>query len=140
MLTMLNPDATNSLPLCGDKEDGLTPEQLTHFRAILECRLLELQSQMSAIDIGEPALASDPNDRASQETERSAAASTIERTGQRLADVKAALKRLDAGEYGYCEDTGDFIGLRRLLANPTARYTIEAQTLREKRERQIGRH
>lgn len=140
MLNTQKPDATNSLHLYDANEEGLTPEQLSHFHNILKCQKSELQAQLLAIDIGESELAPDPNDRASQETDRNMVANAIERFGQRLTDVNAAIKRLEAGEYGYCEDTGDFIGLGRLLANPTARYTIEAQTQRETRQKQIGRH
>lgn len=50
-------------------------------------------------------------------------------------EITAALARIDSGEFGYCEDTGDEIGLPRLKANPTSRLSIDAQELREKQNR-----
>jgi RNA polymerase-binding transcription factor DksA len=57
----------------------------------------------------------------------------------RLIAVEAALKRIRAGEYGYCLDTGAEIGLQRLIANPAAERTVEQQDRLERRSRQFGR-
>ena len=61
--------------------------------------------------------------------------STRDRQRKLIAKIDSALRRIDAGEYGYCEKTGDPIGLRRLIARPVATMTVEAQEAHERREK-----
>jgi DnaK suppressor protein len=77
----------------------------------------------------------DENDRASLEEERWLELRIRERESKLLRKIDAALKRIEEGSYGYCEDTGDEIGLERLLIRPTAVLSIEAKQRRESIER-----
>ncbi len=74
-------------------------------------------------------------DRASSETGRSVELRARERQRKLIAKIDAALRRIDEGIYGYCEETGEPISLRRLEARPIATLSIEAQERHERRER-----
>jgi DnaK suppressor protein len=74
-------------------------------------------------------------DRASTETDRSLELRTRDRQRKLIAKIDAALKRIDDGSYGYCEETGEPISLKRLEARPIATLSIEAQERHERRER-----
>ena len=79
----------------------------------------------------------DPNDRATQESEFGLELRTRDRERKLLKKIDSALSRIDDGSYGYCEETGDEIGLRRLEARPVATLCVEAQERRELAERQF---
>ena len=74
-------------------------------------------------------------DRASTETDRSLELRTRDRQRKLIAKIDAALQRIEDGEYGYCEETGEPISLRRLEARPIATLSIEAQERHERREK-----
>jgi DnaK suppressor protein len=74
-------------------------------------------------------------DRASTETDRSLELRTRDRQRKLISKIESALKRIDDGTYGYCEETGEPISLRRLDARPIATLSIEAQERHERRER-----
>jgi DnaK suppressor protein len=74
-------------------------------------------------------------DRASSETDRSLELRTRDRQRKLISKIEAALRRIEDGSYGYCEDTGEPIGLARLDARPTATLSLEAQERHERRER-----
>jgi DnaK suppressor protein len=74
-------------------------------------------------------------DRASAETDRALELRTRDRQRKLISKIDAAIRRIDEGEYGYCEETGEPIGLRRLIARPTATLSLEAQERHERRER-----
>ena len=74
-------------------------------------------------------------DRASSETGRSVELRARDRQRKLIAKINAALRRIDEGTYGYCEETGEPISLRRLEARPIATLSIEAQERHERRER-----
>ncbi|MBC7156200.1 MAG: RNA polymerase-binding protein DksA [Rhodobacteraceae bacterium] len=74
-------------------------------------------------------------DRASEETDRALELRTRDRQRKLVAKIDAALRRIETGEYGYCEVTGEPISLRRLDARPIATMTLEAQERHERRER-----
>lgn len=80
-------------------------------------------------------LQADAADRASSETDRSLELRTRDRQRKLIAKIDAALGRIEDGTYGYCEDTGEPIGLRRLDARPIATLSIEAQEAHERREK-----
>jgi DnaK suppressor protein len=77
----------------------------------------------------------DMADRASSESDRSLELRTRDRQRKLISKIDAALKRIDDGTYGYCEETGDPIGLARLDARPIATLSLEAQELHERREK-----
>jgi DnaK suppressor protein len=74
-------------------------------------------------------------DRASEETDRALELRTRDRQRKLVAKIDAALRRIDEGEYGYCEITGEPISLKRLDARPIATMTLEAQERHERREK-----
>ena len=78
---------------------------------------------------------SDLSDRAAAESERLIALRTRDRARKLLARIDAALKRIDDGSYGYCEETGEPIGLKRLEARPIATLSIDAQERHERLEK-----
>jgi DnaK suppressor protein len=77
----------------------------------------------------------DITDRASEETDRALELRTRDRQRKLVAKIDAALRRIENGEYGYCETTGDPISLKRLDARPIATMTLEAQEKHERREK-----
>ncbi|MFO7921826.1 RNA polymerase-binding protein DksA [Rhodobacteraceae bacterium W635] len=77
----------------------------------------------------------DVADRASEETDRALELRTRDRQRKLIAKIDAALRRIDEGEFGYCEMTGDPISLKRLDARPIATMTLEAQERHERREK-----
>lgn len=118
----------------------MTQEQTAQFKKML----LDLQQQLRdeipqlTEQLATNENAPDPTDRASQEEERIKLLATRERSITKLRDINIALEKLETGDYGYCEDTGDEIGLKRLMANPMARLCVEAQELRENMGRQYA--
>lgn len=77
----------------------------------------------------------DMADRASSESDRSLELRTRDRQRKLISKIDSALKRIDDGTYGYCEETGDPIGLARLDARPIATLSLEAQEMHERREK-----
>ena len=77
-------------------------------------------------------------DRASSETDRAIELRARDRQRKLIAKIEAALGRIEDGTYGYCLETGEEIGIKRLEARPVATLSIEAQERRERRERQYG--
>jgi DnaK suppressor protein len=77
----------------------------------------------------------DMTDRASLETDQAIELRTRDRQRKLIAKINAALQRIEIGEYGYCEETGDPIGIKRLLARPIATLSLEAQERHERYEK-----
>ncbi len=122
----------------GDGEPFMNERQREYFRAKLvawrddihkESRetIAHLQDENHVL----PDLA----DRASSETDRSLELRTRDRQRKLISKIESALKRIDDGSYGYCEETGEPISLRRLDARPIATLSVEAQERHERRER-----
>ncbi|MBW8305346.1 MAG: RNA polymerase-binding protein DksA [Thiobacillus sp.] len=115
----------------------MNADQLAFFRSRLEAMRDELLS--NAANTGEHLKENenfaDPNDRASMEEEHMLEQRVRDRERKQLKKINSALKRIESGEYGWCEETGDPIGLPRLLARPTAEYSIEAQERHEMQEK-----
>ncbi|NCX12045.1 MAG: RNA polymerase-binding protein DksA, partial [Betaproteobacteria bacterium] len=86
----------------------------------------------------ETVIVPDPADRATIEEEHALELRTRDRERKLLKKVQQAINRIDAGEYGWCEETGEPIGLQRLLARPTATLSLEAQQRRELRQKLYG--
>ena len=77
----------------------------------------------------------DVADRASEETDRALELRTRDRQRKLISKIDSALRRIDEGSYGYCEETGEPISLKRLDARPIATFSVEAQERHERRER-----
>jgi DnaK suppressor protein len=122
-------------------EQYMSKEQTEHFREILHSwkqdLMVEVDRTVSHMK-DEAANFPDPNDRATQEEEFSLELRTRDRERKLIRKIDEALKRLDDGSYGYCLETGEEIGIKRLEARPVATLSIEAQERRERRERQYG--
>jgi DnaK suppressor protein len=119
----------------------MNKEQLEHFRYILNNwkrdLMVEVDRTVSHMK-DEAANFPDPNDRATQEEEFSLELRTRDRERKLIRKIDDALKRIEDGSYGYCLETGEEIGIKRLEARPVATLSIEAQERRERRERQYG--
>jgi DnaK suppressor protein len=122
-------------------EQYMSKEQLEHFRQILlgwKRDLMEEVDRTVSHMKDEAANFPDPNDRATQEEEFSLELRTRDRERKLIRKIDEALKRTEDGTYGYCLETGEEIGVKRLEARPVATLSIEAQERRERRERQYG--
>ena len=115
--------------------------QLRFFRDLLSKQRQDLldNATLTIDHLRDGEAEADPNDRATIEEEHSLELRIRDRERKMLPRVDAALKRIDDGRYGYCEDTGEPIGLHRLLARPTTVYSIEAQERHESRQRIQGK-
>jgi DnaK suppressor protein len=122
-------------------EQYMSKEQLDHFRKILQSwkqdLMLEVDRTVSHMK-DEAANFPDPNDRATQEEEFSLELRTRDRERKLIRKIDEALGRIEDGSYGYCLETGEQIGVKRLEARPVATLSIEAQERRERREKQYG--
>ncbi len=122
-----------------EDEAYMNPKQLTYFRQkLLAWRDELLKESQETIDHLKEENWREPDlsDRASLETEAGVELRTRNRYLKLINKIDSALKRIDEGEYGYCEETGEPIGLKRLEARPIATMTIEAQERHERMERQ----
>jgi DnaK suppressor protein len=120
-------------------EEYMSNEQLEHFREILNAWKNELMFEVDRTVHhmqDEAANFPDPNDRATQESEFGLELRTRDRERKLLRKIDSALARLDDGSYGFCDETGEEIGLKRLEARPVATLSLEAQERRELAERQ----
>jgi DnaK suppressor protein len=118
----------------------MNDRQLQHFRQILLAWKRELMEEVDRTVHHMQDEASnfpDPNDRATQESEFGLELRTRDRERKLLKKIDAALERIGEGTYGYCEETGEEIGLKRLEARPVATLSVEAQERRELAERQF---
>jgi DnaK suppressor protein len=122
-------------------EQYMSTEQLDHFRKILlswkHDLMLEVDRTVSHMK-DEAANFPDPNDRATQEEEFSLELRTRDRERKLIRKIDEAIARIEDGSYGYCLETGEQIGVKRLEARPVATLSIEAQERRERREKQYG--
>lgn len=115
--------------------------QLAFFRELLNKQRQDLidNASMTIDHLRDGEAEADPNDRATIEEENSIELRIRDRERKMLPRVEAALARIDSGKYGFCEETGEPIGLPRLLARPTTVYSIEAQERHESRQRIQGK-
>lgn len=122
-------------------EEYMSDAMKDHFRDILRAWKRELMEEVDRTVHhmqDEAANFPDPNDRATQESEFTMELRTRDRERKLLKKVQQSLSRIDSGEYGYCEETGEPIGIPRLLARPTATLSLEAQQRRELRQKLYG--
>jgi DnaK suppressor protein len=122
-------------------EQYMNKEQLDHFSKILQTWKRDLMVEVDRTVLhmkDEAANFPDPNDRATQEEEFSLELRTRDRERKLIRKIDEALKRIEDGSYGYCLETGEEIGIKRLEARPVATLSVEAQERRERREKQYG--
>jgi DnaK suppressor protein len=122
-------------------EQYMNKEQLGHFARILQNWKRDLMVEVDRTVLhmkDEAANFPDPNDRATQEEEFSLELRTRDRERKLIRKIDEALKRIEDGSYGYCLETGEEIGIKRLEARPVATLSVEAQERRERREKQYG--
>ena len=118
----------------------MSDTQLEHFREILtnwKRQLLDEVNRTVNHMKEDASNFADPADRATQEEEFGLELRTRDRERKLLRKINAALKRIEDGTYGYCEETGEEIGIQRLEARPVATLCLEAQERHEMRERQF---
>jgi DnaK suppressor protein len=114
--------------------------QLAFFRA----RLRQMEQEIlhnageTTEHLRETVIVPDPADRATIEEEHALELRTRDRERKLLKKIQQSINRIDAGEYGFCEETGEPIGLPRLLARPTATLSLEAQQRRELKQKMYG--
>jgi DnaK suppressor protein len=123
-------------------EAYMNKRQLGHFRKLLE----EWKADLG-LDIDrtvhtmqdEATVFADPNDRATQESDMALELRNRDRERKLIKKIDEMVGKIDAGEYGYCDSCGVEIGLKRLLARPTATLCIDCKTLEEMREKQVAK-
>jgi DnaK suppressor protein len=122
------------------ESDYMNAEQLAYFKHRLQQMEGELlqNADETTEHLRESVIVPDPADRATIEEEHALELRTRDRERKLLKKVQQALARIESGEYGYCEETGDPIGIPRLLARPTATLSLEAQQRRELKQKMFG--
>lgn len=118
-------------PFMNERQQEYFRDKLIAWKQEILAESRETLAALQAESTNHPDLA----DRASSETDRSIELRARDRQRKLIAKIDAALQRIDDGSYGYCEETGEPIGLSRLDARPIATLSIEAQERHERRER-----
>ncbi|MBP6344385.1 RNA polymerase-binding protein DksA [Neisseriaceae bacterium CLB008] len=124
----------------GSEDDYMNEDHLEFFKELL----ISLQEEMihnanaTTNHLKEQVSTPDPADRATQEEEYALELRTRDRERKLLVKLQASLRQIEDGSYGFCVDTGEPIGLRRLLARPTATLSLEAQERREQMKKQFA--
>ena len=122
------------------EKDYMNAAQLAFFKKRLQDMEQEIlqNAHETTEHLQETVIVPDPADRATIEEEHALELRTRDRERKLLKKVQQVIIRLDSGEYGYCEETGEPIGLHRLLARPTATLSLEAQQRRELKQKMYG--
>ncbi len=131
---------TDDQVLAMSEDDYMNDLQLEFFKLRLknlEKDILDNANQTTD-NLRETQFVPDPADRATIEEEHALELRTRDRERKLLKKVQQSLASIDDGDYGWCEETGEPIGIPRLLARPTANLSLEAQERREKRQKQFG--
>jgi DnaK suppressor protein len=122
-----------------EKETYMNPVMLEYFRHKLQLWKLEIvrEADMTLHELQDEGGMQEPDiaDRASAETEVALELRTRDRQRKLISKIDEALERIERSEYGYCEETGEPIGIKRLEARPIATLTVEAQERHERKER-----
>ena len=120
--------------------DYMNSAQLAFFRERLQQMEREIlqNADETTEHLRETVIVPDPADRATIEEEHALELRTRDRERKLLKKIQQSIARIDAGDYGFCEETGEPIGLPRLLARPTATLSLEAQQRRELRQKLYG--
>jgi DnaK suppressor protein len=123
------------------ESEYMNEKQLEFFRVILEQQkndLLTNAGETTEHLREDTTIVPDPADRATIEEEHALELRTRDRERKLLKKISQALTRIESGDYGYCDETGEPIGLGRLLARPTATLSLEAQQRRELKQKLFG--
>ena len=123
------------------REQYMNEEQQDHFKAILSAWRQELinDTERTVVSMQDESInLPDPNDRATQETDRSFELRTRDRERKLIKKIEESIATIDTADYGYCETCGVPIGIKRLEARPTATQCIDCKTLDEIREKQLA--
>ena len=122
------------------ESEYMNEAQLEFFRNRLQQMERELLANAGETTehLRETVIVPDPADRATIEEEHALELRTRDRERKLLKKIQQALRSIDSGDYGWCEETGDPIGVGRLLARPTATLSLEAQQRRELRQKMYG--
>lgn len=121
-----------------EDEPFMNPNQLEYFRTRLsDWKASILEGNRDTIEGMQEGTRNIPDvaDRASEETDRALELRTRDRQRKLVAKIEAALRRIEDGSYGYCEETGEAISIRRLEARPIATLSLEAQERHERKEK-----
>ena len=122
------------------EDEYMSPSQLEFFRQ----RLLQMERDIrsnadeTTEHLRETVIVPDPADRATIEEEHALELRTRDRERKLLKKISQSLGRIEAGDYGFCDETGEPIGLGRLIARPTATLSLEAQQRRELKQKMFG--
>ena len=145
MATAVKPKAPVKLPTESEllrmpAKDYMNDVQMAFFKDRLKQLKQELLNNAGETSehLRETPSVPDPADRATIEEEHALELRTRDRERKLMKKIEQALARIETGEYGYCDETGDAIGLKRLLARPTANLSIEAQQRRELKQKMYG--
>jgi DnaK suppressor protein len=121
-------------------KDYMNTAQLAFFKARLQTMEQEIlrNAGETTEHLRETIIVPDPADRATIEEEHALELRTRDRERKLLKKIQQSILRIDSGDYGYCEETGDPIGIQRMLARPTATLSLEAQERREMKQKMYG--
>ncbi|SFX78292.1 TraR/DksA C4-type zinc finger protein [Marinospirillum alkaliphilum] len=137
----------NNLPIISEAQllampddQYMNPQQLAFFRSLLLNQQQEVTQHLEALRlaISEPAEQGDDTDKASLEEEKALLLRQADRETRLLSKILHSLEQIEKGAYGFCRETGDPIGLQRLLLRPTAELSLEAKQLQEQKEQQFA--
>jgi DnaK suppressor protein len=126
--------------LAAPEKDYMNSSQLLFFKLRLQNMEQEIlrNADQTTEHLRESIIVPDPADRATIEEEHALELRTRDRERKLLKKIQQSIHRIDSGDYGYCEETGDPIGVPRLLARPTATLSLEAQERREMKQKMYG--
>ena len=134
-------ELTDAEVIAMSDDDYMNDTQLTYFRmklVTLKNDILSNAGETTEHLREDTVVVPDPADRATIEEEHALELRTRDRERKLLKKIEQSIVRIDAGDYGYCDETGEPIGVGRLLARPTATLSLEAQQRRELKQKMFG--
>jgi DnaK suppressor protein len=134
-------DLTVAELLAMPDSEYMNDKQIDYFRAVLQGQKDDLLSNAGETTEHlreDTSIVPDPADRATIEEEHALELRTRDRERKLLKKIEQSIARIDSGDYGYCDETGEPIGVGRLIARPTANLSLEAQQRRELKQKMFG--
>lgn len=134
-------ELTDAEVIAMSDDEYMNDTQMAYFRrklSVLKLEILSSAGQTTEHLREDTAVVPDPADRATIEEEHALELRTRDRERKLLKKIEQSIGRIDAGDYGYCDETGEPIGIGRLLARPTATLSLEAQQRRELKQKMFG--